>query len=291
MRRITTFILAVVLAASLAPAAMAQGNRQLMSERMAEADLKRNIVEAVIGYKVKSDTEFGLTEDAKYDVKTKSAAVIKGIKIDKMIYDRQKDVALCFGHIDLKDVVNILGERISFKDVRVEGFGFGTMTEAARPPLRALRAALLNAYDQMAATLVGEKILSQSQAENFILTKDSNRSKVCAAVFGAYIPNPGINAPNRGWGWDESGNAFVFLEMDARKVKDLLGNLIKYKDENIIRVMGRGAQVDEVSNSGPDGQNPNLVREPGSKTQYMDLGMPGSQPPAPQQETTGKPAQ
>ncbi|MFZ5426575.1 MAG: hypothetical protein ACOZEN_06350 [Thermodesulfobacteriota bacterium] len=291
MRRTVHFILVLLLAAFVAPAAMAQGNKQLMSEKMAEADLKRNLVEAVIGYKVKSETEMGLTEDAKYDVKTKSAAVIKGIKIDKMIYDRQKDVALCFGHIDLKDVVNVLGERISFKDVRVEGFGFGTMTEASRPPLRALRAAQLNAYDQMAAMLVGEKILSQSQAENFILTKDSNRAKVCAAVFGAYIPNPGINAPNRGWGWDESGNAFMFLEMDARKVKDVLGNLLVYKGENILRVMGRGAQVDELANTGPDGQSPNLVRDPGSKTQYMDLGMPGSKPPAPQQDLTGKPAQ
>uniref|UniRef100_A0A7C4AG26 Penicillin-binding protein activator LpoB n=1 Tax=Fundidesulfovibrio putealis TaxID=270496 RepID=A0A7C4AG26_9BACT len=290
MRAIATITLALLLAA-FAGQALAQGNKQLMSERMAQQDLKRNIVEAVIGYKVKSESEFGLTEDAQYRVDSKAAAVIKGIKIDKMIYDRQKDVALCFGHIELGDVVNVLGERISFKNVRVEGFGFGTMTEASRPPLRALRAALLNAYDEMAGTLVGQKILSQSRAENFILTKDSNRAKICAAVFGAYIPNPGLNAPNRGWGWDESGNAFVYLEMDARKVKDLLGNNLVYKGENIISVMGRGAQVDEVSGAGPDGQNPNLVRDPGSKTQYMNLGMPGSTPPAPEKELTGKPAQ
>lgn len=289
MRAITTVTLALLLTV-FAAGAQAQGNKQLMSERMAQQDLKRNLVEAVIGYKVKSETEFGLTEDAKYQADTKAAAVIKGIKVDKMIYDREKDVALCFGHIELKDVVNVLGERISFKDVRVEGFGFGTMTETSRPPLRALRAAQINAYDEMATLLVGEKILSRSTAENFILTKDSNRSKVCAAVFGAYIPNPGIGAPNRGWGWDESGNAFVFLEMDARKVKDVLGNLMVYKGENILKVMGRGAQKDELSDA-PDGQNPNLVRDPGSKTQYQDLGMPGSKPPAPPQDLTGKPAQ
>ncbi|MFP5223693.1 MAG: hypothetical protein ACLGSA_15485 [Acidobacteriota bacterium] len=289
MRAITTVTLALLLTV-FAASAQAQGNKQLMSERMAQQDLKRNLVEAVIGFKVKSETEFGLTEDAKYQADTKAAAVIKGIKIDKMIYDREKDVALCFGHIELKDVVNVLGERISFKDVRVEGFGFGTMTESSRPALRALRAAQINAYDEMATLLVGEKILSRSTAENFILTKDSNRSKVCAAVFGAYIPNPGIGSPNRGWGWDESGNAFVFLEMDARKVKDVLGNLMVYKGENILRVMGRGAQKDELSDA-PDGQNPNLVRDPGSKTQYQDLGMPGSKPPAPPQDLTGKPAQ
>lgn len=289
MRAITTVTLALLLTV-FAASAQAQGNKQLMSERMAQQDLKRNLVEAVIGFKVKSETEFGLTEDAKYQADTKAAAVIKGIKIDKMIYDREKDVALCFGHIELKDVVNVLGERISFKDVRVEGFGFGTMTETSRPALRALRAAQINAYDEMATLLVGEKILSRSTAENFILTKDSNRSKVCAAVFGAYIPNPGIGSPNRGWGWDESGNAFVFLEMDARKVKDVLGNMMVYKGENILRVMGRGAQKDELSDA-PDGQNPNLVRDPGSKTQYQDLGMPGSKPPAPPQDLTGKPAQ
>lgn len=292
MRRIATMSLcSLLLAAFLAPAALAQGNKQLMSEKMANQDLKRNLVEAVIGYKVKSETEFGLTEDAQYRADTKAAAVIKGIKVDKMIYDREKDVALCFGHIELGDVVNVLGERISFKNVRVEGFGFGTMTEASRGPLRALRAAQINAYDEMAALLVGEKILSQSRAENFILTKDSNRAKVCAAVFGAYIPNPGINAPNRGWGWDESGNAFVFLEMDARKVKDILGNMMVYKGENILKVMGRGAQKDELSGTGPDGQPANLVRDPGSKTQYQELGLPGSKPPAPQQDLTGKPAQ
>ena len=146
MRAITTVTLALLLTV-FAASAQAQGNKQLMSERMAQQDLKRNLVEAVIGFKVKSETEFGLTEDAKYQADTKAAAVIKGIKVDKMIYDREKDVALCFGHIELKDVVNVLGERISFKDVRVEGFGFGTMTETSRPALRALRAAQINAYD------------------------------------------------------------------------------------------------------------------------------------------------
>jgi len=79
--------------------------------------------------------------------------------------------------------------------------------------------------------------------------------------------------------------------MDARKVKDLLGNRLVYKGENIIRVQGRGAQVDELSGVGPDGQSANLVRDPGSKTQYMDLNMPGSTPPPPQEELKGKPAQ
>jgi len=271
---------------------LAQGNKQLMSEKMAEQDLKRNLVEAVIGFKVKGETEFGLTEDARYRVDTRAAAVIKGIKVDKRIYDKEKDICLVFGHIDLGDIVNVLGERVSFKDVQVESFGFGTMTEASRPALRALRAAQLNAYDQMATLLVGEKVFSSSTAENFVLTKDSNRARVCAAVFGAYVPNPGMNDPKRGWGWDENGNAFLRLEMDARKVRDMLGNLITYKGENILEVTGRGAQKDEVSDVPPGDGKVNLVRDPGSKTKYMDIGMPGGpQPQTPQPDMTGKPAQ
>ncbi len=267
MKRAGILATAVILVFA-AQAALA-GNKQLMSEKMAEQDLKRNIVEAVIGYKVKSESRLGLTEDPSYKAETKAAAVIKGIKIDKMIYDKEKDIALCFGHIELGDVVNVVGDLVRFKGVTVEGFGFGTMTQASRPPLMALRAALVNAHDELAKLLVGEKILSQSTMENFILTKDVNRSKVCAAIFGAYVPNPGLNSPNRGWGWDESGNAFVKLEVDARKVRDVLGNLIIYQGPNIIEVTGRGSQTDDLSDS-PGG----MVRDSGSKTKYMSIDAP-----------------
>ncbi len=268
MKRI--FILAAAMGLLLAAQAGLAGNKQLMTEKMAEQDLKRNIVEAIIGYKVKSESRMGLTEDPSYKAETKAAAVVKGIKVDKMIYDKEKDIALCFGHIDLGDVVNVVGDLVRFKGVTVEGFGFGTMTEASRPPLMALRAAVVNAHDELAKLLVGEKILSQSTMENFILTKDVNRSKVCAAIFGAYIPNPGLNSPNRGWGWDESGNAFVKLEVDARKVRDVLGNLIVYKGANIIEVTGRGSQTDELSGDTPG----SMVRDPGSKTRYMSIDAP-----------------
>jgi hypothetical protein len=264
-----TGILATAVILVFAAQAALAGNKQLMSEKMAEQDLKRNIVEAVIGYKVKSESRLGLTEDPSYKAETKAAAVIKGIKVDKMIYDKEKDIALCFGHIELGDVVNVVGDLVRFKGVTVEGFGFGTMTEAARPPLMALRAAVINAHDELAKLLVGEKILSQSTMENFILTKDVNRSKVCAAIFGAYIPNPGLNSPNRGWGWDETGNAFVKLEVDARKVRDVLGNLIIYKGPNIVEVTGRGSQTDDLSDN-PGG----MVRDSGSKTKYMSIDAP-----------------
>lgn len=263
---------ALVLALFTGGQARAQGSKQLMSERMAVQDMKRMIVETIIGYKVQSQTQFGLTEELNYKADAKAQAVIKDIQIDQVVYDRQKDIALAIGYIDLNgEIQNVLGERLAFKDVRVEGFGFGTTTEASRPPLLALRAAMINAYDLMGAALLGEKLTSRSVTENFILSKDSNRSKVAAAVYGAYIPNPRVNDSQRGWGWDEKGIAFVKLEMDARKIRDLMGNVTEINYENIISVTGHGAQVDEVA------KPPQSMRKP---TESMDLGVPTQQPPA-----------
>lgn len=282
MTRTASAALAVALVLALVTGgqAWAQGSKQLMSERMAVQDMKRMIVETIIGYKVQSQTQFGLTEQPKYQADAKAQAVIKDIQVDQVVYDRQKDVALAIGYIDLNgEIQNVLGERLAFKDVRVEGFGFGTTTESSRPALMSLRAAMVNAYDLMGAALLGEKLTSRTVTENFILSKDSNRSKVAAAVYGAYIPNPRVDDPQRGWGWDEKGIAFVKLEMDARKIRDLMGNVTEINYENIISVTGRGAQVDEVA------APPQSMRKP---AEFRDFGVPGQQAPADLNGKTGQ---
>ena len=266
------------LALSLALAApCAASNKELMSVKMAKQDLTRNLVESVVGFKVKSESQMGLTEDPNYQVQSKSAAAIKGVKVDKMIYDREKDIALAFGHIDLGAITNVLGERINFKNVTVRSIGFGSMTQTSRQPLMALRAALLNAYDEMAALLVGEKLLSKSRTENFLLTEDINHAKVCAAVFGAYIPDIDLNSPNRGWGWDESGNAFVRLQLDVRTVKDVLGNRLRYADgDQIVEVLGQGSQTDDLNPTAGS-----MVQPSRAQPQYQSLDVPGAGPAAP----------
>lgn len=246
--------LAVLLAALACFAGVSPAsNFQLMSEKMAKQDLRRNIVESIIGYKVKSEGQFGLTQDANYTVKAKSAAVIKGVVEERIVYDRSKDICICTGYIELDDVKNILGERIRYKNVRVYGVGFGTMSPQYRGYLMAMRAALVNAYDELAGKIVGQKISSYSETENFVLTKDINKSMVCAAIYGAYIPNVDIDSRDRGWGWDEGGNAFVKLVLDLRQVKDMLGNRITYKGPNVVEVIGRGSQVDDLK-SKSDGE-------------------------------------
>ena len=148
------------------------------------------------------------------------------------------------------------------------------MTPESKPPLMAFRAALLNAYDEMAATIVGEKISSYSEADNFVLSKDINKSKVCAAVYGAFIPNPGINDANRGWGWDDGGNAFVKLQMDLRKARDILGQRLVYTGANPIEVIGRGSQVDELQEEKAAQGAGSMVQPTAAETKYQSLDMP-----------------
>ncbi len=223
------------------------GNTRLMSVKMAQQDLKRNLVESVVGVKVKSEGAFGLTENANYQVDSKSAAMIKGVVVDECVYDQEKDVAMCTGHIDLDTVGNVVGERVNYKGVTVQNVGFGTMTESSRPGLRALRAALLSAYDELSTLLVGEKIVSQSSAENYILTQDSNRSKACAAIYGAIIPKQSAKFGKKGFGWESDGDAWVILQLDVRKVRDILGNTLKYTGENIVEVEGMGSISDDLN--------------------------------------------
>jgi len=259
MKRIFILVALTTALALLLAAGAYAGNKQLMTIKMAKQDLKRNFVESVVGFKVKSSGEFGLTEDAAYKVDSKAEAVIKGVIVDECIYDEAKDVALCYGHMDLGDIQNVLGQYIRYKGVTLKNIGLGSMTESSRPALQALRAAMLNAYDEMATTLVGEKITSRSSAENFVLSKDTNRSSMCAAVYGAYIPQQSIKFGKKGWGWDEQGNAYVILQLDVEKVKDLLGGNMKYKGQNIIEVMGQGSMKDDLKGdsdtqpSGPTG--------------------------------------
>lgn len=270
MKRIFVAILAVFMLGLCLSHVAEAGNKKLMTIKMAKQDLKRNLTESVVGYKVKSSGQYGLTEDAKYKVQTKVDAVIKGVQVDECVYDQGKDVAICYGHIDLGTVQNILGEYTAYKDVTISSMGLGTMTESSKPALQALRAAMLNAYDELATVLVGEKISSRSQMDNFVLTKDSNRSKLCAAVYGAHIPQHSVKFGKKGWGWDEQGDAYVILQIDVEKVRDILGNTLKYKGENIIEVMGMGSMKDELSET-EDGQG---TTRGGTKLTYGNLAVP-----------------
>lgn len=268
-------ILAALLLCCALPA-MA-GNKKLMTIEMAKQDLKRNLMESVVGFKVKKEGQFGLTEDPNMTVDSKAHALIKGVRIDECVYDKGKDIAICYGHMDLGDVINVLGDYTRYQNVTIKHVGLGTTNAAARPALQALRAAMLDAYQQLAAVLVGEEIFSRSTVENFILTQDVNRSRLCAAVYGAYIPQHSVKFGKKGWGWDEDGDAYVILQLDVEKVRDVMGNLLIYQGENIVEVMGMGTSKDEL---GEADDQAGAIKGGGTKVSYGELAVPTEGTPA-----------
>ena len=104
-------------------------------------------------------------------------------------------------------------------------------------PLKALRAAELDAYKQLAKRIVGFTLESQTTVENYILTSDIVKSKVLATIYLARVTD---------YGWDQMGDAYVKMAVNTNEVSDILGQQIVDVDE-VIEVEGQGAQSDDYS--------------------------------------------
>ena len=70
---------------------------------------------------------------------------------------------------------NVIGKQVSYNNVTVRRIGLGTNTESSRPFLQALRAAEIDAYDQLARIIVGQQVDSRSRTENLVLVSDEVR--------------------------------------------------------------------------------------------------------------------
>ncbi|BBK33040.1 LPP20 lipoprotein [Stella humosa] len=262
---------AMTLAVVAAPAA-AQGNKELMSIRMAQAMATRGITESIVGLKVRSQEVFFSDRSGETSVDTKIQAAVKGVKHGRPKYDAARDIAISEATITLGDVRNVIGKPVSYNNVTVRRIGLGTNTESSRPFLQALRAAEIDAYDQLARTIVGQQVDSRSRTENLVLVSDEVRTSVMAAIWGAEVKD---------YGWTEDGNAFVKMTLDVRYAKDVFGNRIKYTGPNVIEVTGQGAQRDDTRASmGQPGQ-------PGRLYDPVDLKLPTGAPVAVEAPQTG----
>ncbi|BBK37507.1 hypothetical protein STAQ_25850 [Allostella sp. ATCC 35155] len=264
---------AVALAAAIAaPAAEAQGNKELMSIRMAQAMATRGITESIVGLKVRSQEVFFSDRSGETSVDTKIQAAVKGVKHARPKYDAARDIAISEASITLGDVRNVIGKPVSYNNVTVRRIGLGTNTESSRPFLQALRAAEIDAYDQLARIIVGQQVDSRSRTENLVLVSDEVRTSVMAAIWGAEVKD---------YGWTEDGNAFVKMTLDVRYAKDILGQRIRYSGPNVVEVTGQGAQRDDTrAGMGQPGQ-------PGRLYDPVDLKLPTAAPTAPAQPQTG----
>jgi hypothetical protein len=236
--RFTLVALAFLLGSQVAVA----GNKKLMTVNAAKVAAERAIVESVIGIKVRSreSVEDLVAQEVTIDAKT--VAAIKGIEYTEAIYDPDKDIAQVTASIKLGRVTNIIGRNIDFGGQTIQRVGFATSTPEMAGPLRALRAAELDAYKQLAKTIIGFKIDSNTTVKDFILQSDSIRAKMMAAIYGAELV---------GYRWDENGDAYVKMRLKFGFIQDVVGRRLKY-DGEMVEVEGIGAQHDDF-NQAPAG--------------------------------------
>lgn len=235
VRIAATVILSLILSSTLALA----GNKKIMTVRAAKIIAERGIVESIYGLKIRSTESVENMIAAGFEGKTevKTEAEIRGIKISEIVYDAEKDIAQATATIRLDKMTNIDGQELDFKGKTFTRVGFATSTPAMATPLKALRAAELDAYKQLAKRIVGFTLESQTTVENYILTSDIVKSKVLATIYLSRVTD---------YGWDPMGDAYVKMAINTTEVSEILGQQIIDVDE-VIEVEGQGAQGDDFS--------------------------------------------
>ncbi len=287
-RHINKLMMILVAIGLILPMAVsAAGNKQLMTIQKAKDLARRAIVESVIGLKIRSNALWANRPSDYYKIESKVAASIKGIKFERIQYDKEKDIAKATAYINVGAVENIIGKDIDYGDIVIRRTAFATSTPTYMPALKALRAAELNAYDEMAKVIVGQDIASESRVKNFVLENDRVRTRVLAAIWGAEVKE---------FGWTEDGNAFVTLRLNARWVRDVVGQTIQYTEDNYVEVTGYGSPVDDMSDTVNGTSAENFVRKKSSveaasfdiPTQGQEIkGTPAAVVPDPSPDTGG----
>lgn len=231
----TILLLAVCL--SLLTTSAWAGNKKIMSTRAAKVLAERAIIESIYGLKVRSTEKVEDMIAASFTGKTesKTSATIKGIKIEEVIYDPEKDIARATASITLDTFTNIDGQEMNLAGKTFRRVAFATSTPSQAGPIQALRAAELDAYKQLAKRIVGFTLESQTTVENYLLTSDLVKSKVMATIYLGELSE---------YGWDDNGDAYVKLIINVSEVGDILGIPVAGQEE-IIEVEGQGAQVDD----------------------------------------------
>lgn len=215
------------------------GNKKIMSLRAAKVLAERALVESIYGLKIRSTEEVVNMVAANFTGKTetKTSADIRGIQISELIYDAKKDIAKATAKITLDSLTNIDGQPMNLMGKTFTRVAFATSTPGNAGPIQALRAAEIDAYKQLAKTILGFTLESETTVENYILTSDVVRTKVIATVYLAEIND---------FGWDEVGNAYVKMSLKRSELEEMLGVSIPDVSEQI-EVEGQGAQYDNFS--------------------------------------------
>lgn len=235
-RHIKVFVV-LIFCVTLLPPNLWAGNKKMMAVMAAKNDAMRGLTEQVYGLKVRSSEEVkNMTADS-YVGKTdsKTSATLSGIKITDVVYDAQKDIAKATATMTANEIVNIEGANVALKGKVFKHVGFGTSSPENAGPLKALRAAQIDAYKQLAQQIAGFTLESQTSVENYMLKSDLVQTKVQASLALSEIVD---------FGWDNSGDAYVKMILKVDEVAAMLGEAVVGAGE-VIEVEGQGAIQDD----------------------------------------------
>jgi hypothetical protein len=215
------------------------GNKRYMTINAAKVLAERSLLEMVYGLKVRASesVENMIASSFVGTTETKSLGLLKGVMYDEVVYDAEKDVAKVTASVKLTKITNINGETIDLKGKTYTRVAFATSTPSEAGPLKALRAAQIDAYKQLAKQLIGFTLESQTKIENYILTSDLIRSKIMATL---------ILAEMNGFGWHPNGDAYVRMSLNLKDFKDIIGQGVS-GGAAVVKVEGIGAQVDDFT--------------------------------------------
>ncbi len=231
-------LLTFVVSGLLVQAGLA-GNKRIMTTRAAKVMAERSLVESVYGLKVRATeaVEDLIASSFVGQTETKTKATISGIKFEEVVYDETKDIAKVTASIQLDNIVNIDGSTTDLKNKVFRRVAFATSTPSQASPLRAMRAAELDAYKQLVKQVVGFTLESQTSVKNYMLVSDSVKTKVLATIYLAEVTE---------FGWHENGDAYVKMVLRVNEAGELMGDKV-VGEGDVIEVEGAGAQVDDFS--------------------------------------------
>lgn len=231
------FVFLAIVACSI-PSGWA-GNKKIMTTTAAKVMAERALVESIYGLKLRATETVQDMVAANFSgtTETKTSSTIKGVQFDEVIYDETKDIAKVTASVRLETLKNVDDQTLDLRNKVFRRVAFATSTPSQAGPLKALRAAELDAYKQLVKKVVGFTLESQTTVENYILTSDLVKTKVLATIFLARVNE---------FGWAETGDAYVKMALDVKEVSEILGQQVVGESE-IIEVEGAGAQLDDFS--------------------------------------------
>ena len=237
VKRTALFTTLFALMTLLLSSASFAGNKRYMTINAAKVLAERSLLEMVYGLKVKASesVENMIASSFVGTTETKTLGLLKGVMYDEVIYDEEKDVAKVTASVKLTTITNINGETIDLKGKSYTRVAFATSTPSEAGPLKALRAAQIDAYKQLAKQLIGFTLESQTKVENYILSSDVIKSKIMATL---------VMADMNEYGWHPNGDAYVRMSLNLKDFKDVIGQGVS-GGASLVSVEGFGAQLDD----------------------------------------------